>query len=323
MDAPFFSIIVPVYNAGKYINDCLDSIISQSFANWECILVDDGSEDDGGSVCDEFANTDSRFVVVHKQNEGVSRARNTGLEKSRGHWLVFIDSDDYIQKDYLSNIEKCISSDVDFVLTGYTEFQEDEIIRKACYQYGVYKSEEKKEIISTILSSGTPWAKAYKNEIVKRNNLWFDKNLSISEDRLFLYNYLPYVNSICVTDKSAYYYRHTPNSISSTRRKPLEYLYRLDALGESAIKVKETWNLSIRQFYPFVEAHCAFACSVIEQCGVEYLVQNSKIINNKDYFGVNKSSVCMLLFTYLKLRLIKTLIYNRRWFWVSLLSKQI
>ena len=93
---PLISIIVPVYNVEPYIRKCLDSILSQTYYNWEAILVDDGSTDQSGAICDEYAKKDARFVVVHKQNEGVAKARITAFEHSRGQLITFIDADDYV-----------------------------------------------------------------------------------------------------------------------------------------------------------------------------------------------------------------------------------
>ena len=103
---PKVSIIVPVYNVEQYLRQCLDSILVQTFTDWECILVDDGSTDCSKDICDEFANKDSRFRVVHKKNGGVSSARNKGIELSRGVYITFVDADDTIDKDVLSAVNK-------------------------------------------------------------------------------------------------------------------------------------------------------------------------------------------------------------------------
>lgn len=313
MDAPLFSIIVPVYNVSQYLGNCLKSIAEQSYTDWECILVDDGSTDNSGLICDEFSKKSQRFVIVHKENEGVSCARNTGLDISKGQWLIFIDSDDYIQKDYLHDLAECIKHDVDFVFTGYTIFQDNQIIRKARYKFGVHTADERREVVSVILSSGTPWAKAYKNDIVKKNGLKFDRNLSISEDRMFLYDYLPYVKSVCISDKTDYYYRQNPNSISFTKRNPTEYVYRQDILGEKALKVRDSWKLTMKQFLPFIIAHFHFVNDLIGRSGIQYMLDNSTIINTVDYFGINKLSFVQRIYFYCKIGVKNALIYNGNW----------
>ena len=95
------SIIVPVYNVEKYLRRCLDSILAQTFTDFECICIDDGSSDGSGKILDEYAEKDFRFVVIHKDNGGVSSARNAGLDVARGEWLAFVDSDDWVEKNFL------------------------------------------------------------------------------------------------------------------------------------------------------------------------------------------------------------------------------
>ena len=96
MNSPLISIIIPVYNAERYLRQCLDSVVAQTYTNWECLLVDDGSKDGSGEICDEYAKKSSRFRVFHKENGGVSSARNTGIEESKGEWVYFCDADDYV-----------------------------------------------------------------------------------------------------------------------------------------------------------------------------------------------------------------------------------
>lgn len=97
---PKISIIVPVYKVEKYLHRCLDSIVAQTFTDWECILVDDGSPDGSGKICDEYAEKDGRFKVFHQENQGVSAARNKGLDNAKGEWIGFVDSDDWVSKEY-------------------------------------------------------------------------------------------------------------------------------------------------------------------------------------------------------------------------------
>ena len=104
MSSPKINIIVPVYNVEKYIRRCLDSIAAQTFTDWECILVDDGSPDGSGAICDEYARKYARIKVIHKENGGVSSARNIALGRISGKWLAFVDSDDWIDLDYCEKL---------------------------------------------------------------------------------------------------------------------------------------------------------------------------------------------------------------------------
>lgn len=114
------SIVVPVYNVEKYLKKCLDSVISSSYKDWECILVDDGSKDNSGLICDEYVKKDSRFRVIHKQNGGLSSARNAGMEVAKGKWLMFIDSDDFISPHRIQSLFQCSVEhpDADMIMGG-------------------------------------------------------------------------------------------------------------------------------------------------------------------------------------------------------------
>ena len=101
---PKISIIVPVYNCKKYLRQCLDSILSQTFKDWECLLIDDGSTDESGSICDEYARRDNRFAAYHKENGGLTSARNYGLERSVGEWIMHVDGDDWIEVDSIERL---------------------------------------------------------------------------------------------------------------------------------------------------------------------------------------------------------------------------
>ena len=115
---PIVSIIIPVYNVEKYLNQCLESVLHQSFPDWECFIVDDGSTDRSGTICDAWAQVDSRFKVIHKSNEGVSSARNFVLNSATGKYISFIDSDDWVDEDYLSDMLNSIDPSTGLVVSG-------------------------------------------------------------------------------------------------------------------------------------------------------------------------------------------------------------
>ena len=118
MKVPQISVIVPVYNVERYLCKCLDSILTQTITEWECILVDDGSTDKSGSICDEYAKKDGRFIVMHKENGGVSSARNLGIKGAHGEWISFVDADDELYEESLSTLYSFVSDSVDIVVAG-------------------------------------------------------------------------------------------------------------------------------------------------------------------------------------------------------------
>ena len=125
MKQPKISIIVPVYNAEKYLRHCLDSILNQSFQDFELLLVDDGSKDRSGKICDEYAEKDKRVSVWHQENQGVSVARNVGLEHAQGEWIYFPDSDDIVIENALEIMMKMCVEDIDYVMCGYEVYDEN------------------------------------------------------------------------------------------------------------------------------------------------------------------------------------------------------
>lgn len=116
---PKITIIIPVYNVERYLRRCLDIIAAQTFTDWECILIDDGSPYASGAVCDEYAANDGRFCVIHQDNRGVSAARNAGLDAARGEWIAFVDSGDWVDKDMLTALYACaVEKQAEVVVSG-------------------------------------------------------------------------------------------------------------------------------------------------------------------------------------------------------------
>lgn len=205
------SIVVPVYNSGKYLQTCVDSILAQTYTNFELILVDDGSSDESGSICDSYAQADDRIKVFHQKNSGVSIARNVGIKNSRGEWISFIDSDDYIESSYFEHL-LCYCSN-DWIIGGYKT-------KTYCIEPSTasYSNNNFIEFWNTHfhrLYSTVPWGKLYKREIIENNNLNFDSSIRLGEDLVFNLSYIRYCRSIQVISDPQYVY--TTSSIASER----------------------------------------------------------------------------------------------------------
>ena len=123
---PYISVIVPVYNAESTLKKCIDSILVQDFTDFEVILIDDGSQDESLQICEDFAKKDNRVIVVHKENGGVSSARNYGLEIAKGKWVTFIDSDDYVDDELLEKVNDAIEKNAGVDVVGYNLVDVDE-----------------------------------------------------------------------------------------------------------------------------------------------------------------------------------------------------
>lgn len=192
---PKVSIIVPVYNVEKYIRNCLDSIRNQTFTDWECILVDDGSTDTSGTICNEYAKIDSRFKVFHEENGGVSSARNLGISQAVGEWTYFCDSDDEVLKAGIQTLVDGISDDVDLIIAGYVvENENGSFIRKVPEHSTeiIDKDEMVKRLIysSEYIYQGNVWSKLFRADIIHDKEISYDEDVFFNEDRLFIMKYL-------------------------------------------------------------------------------------------------------------------------------------
>ena len=187
---PLVSIIVPVYNIKKYLRRCLGSIAGQTFADFECILVDDGSTDGSPAICDEWAAKDGRFRVIHQENGGASAARNAGLKAARAPWLFFIDSDDAISPCALEQVlEVQRQNPNSLVFFAYTlDFGE---LMKAPDPEAVQRfSVQDIGVFCEVAPFPTPWGKLLDRGLVERAGLRFDTTLKCYEDRPFMNEYL-------------------------------------------------------------------------------------------------------------------------------------
>lgn len=181
MNTPLFSIIVPVFNVKNYLEKCLNSLKEQSFSDYECIIIDDGSTDGSSELCDSLSSCDSRIKVIHKQNEGVAIARNVGIEKSCGKYILFLDSDDTLELDALFHIASELSkSNSDILVYGYKRISENgEIIKKSVPELN-YSNEKMYKSASDL--TFLLWNKAYKKELFKQIDLHAADGISFSED---------------------------------------------------------------------------------------------------------------------------------------------
>ena len=248
MDLPLISIIIPVYQAEQHINSCIDSILQQSYVNWQLVLVDDGSSDSSPIICDQYAQRDSRINVYHIDNSGVSSARNFGMTKCIGEWLCFIDSDDSVCQNYLEEFYKGIqcNPDVSFVLSGYCNVytngskKNPHVFPNTLCSKNILSILELSENLNIINS---PVSKLFQLKIIEENHLKFDSTMSYGEDHIFVLSYIKYVDTIYVSDLATYNYFHrNNNSLTSSLRDFSKYILYLKKLklqyGELNFKFK-------------------------------------------------------------------------------------
>lgn len=226
------SIIVPVYNTEKYIIQCLESIANQTFEHFECIIVDDGSEDGSPFLCDEFCKRDNRFQVIHKQNSGPAAARNTGLDIARGEYICFADSDDYVHPQWLEILVmllECNNSNAAFV--NLQQFSNNDKIKETFVNISEIRKNtviySKVEIFSNYtqlinencLFYGFMYTKIFRRELF--DNLRFPENLYCYEDVYLMADFFKRSNRIVTLDLPLYYYRQNPQSILHSENRYL------------------------------------------------------------------------------------------------------
>lgn len=219
---PKVSVIVPVYKVEKYIGKCIESILSQTFKDFELILVDDGSPDNSGKICDEYAQKDARIRVIHKENGGVSSARNVGISKSNGEWLCFIDSDDIIERDYLKNFGLDQYKSELFV-QGYKKIVKGEV--KEVHDFSNFTSKSFIDILAYMEDEriiNSPCFKLYNKTIIHSHNIQFDHNTSYGEDHLFSLDYITHISSAHISCNSGYNYMVYGDESLSHRTIPIK-----------------------------------------------------------------------------------------------------
>lgn len=228
------SIIIPVYNKQRYLNTLLLQLQGQTFCDYECLLIDDGSTDGSGAICDGFAARDNRFHVFHIPNGGVSHARNVGLDHAAGEYITFIDGDDEIHPEYLENLYRCMeSSGADLVIGGFEKFWDNCDERRAfCHPAGAgcYALEDLLPDFANIQRTtgfyGYCWAKLFPAAVVE--DIRFDESIRLAEDFDFYLKVYPLIKTVFLDDKPYYLYRQeAENSSVQVRDDQIDYVAQL------------------------------------------------------------------------------------------------
>lgn len=222
MNSVQVSIIVPVYNVKRYLTECLDSILSQTYNNYELILIDDGSTDGSEAICDEFAEKDSRIIVIHKENGGIAEARNLGISKAKGEYICFVDSDDIVATTYIQVLyENVIKEDAGIVMCDYYHFNDGETITKAIRQKNKEKiviteneMEDKAFSAENTVKISIPFNKIYKKSLFDRVKYPSGK---IHEDAYVYHHLLHESGQIVFLPDVMYFYRKRADSITNCR----------------------------------------------------------------------------------------------------------
>ena len=238
---PKISIIVPIYNMEQYLERCVDSILSQTYKDFEVILVNDGSTDNSDIICDDYAKKDQRIKVIHKRNGGLSSARNAGIKLSKGQWLLFIDSDDCVKQDYvISFFSPLPPQSKRIIIEGQTVISENKT-----YLYMVKEKIYDEEDIPLAIAEqevflhGSCYSKIYEAKIVKEHQILFNESLFWNEDLLFNFEYFKYIEGMIFKSDVGYCYYECNNGLHTKYQTLKTEILQYD---EYVAKSKPFWQ---------------------------------------------------------------------------------
>lgn len=284
---PCISVIVPVYNTEKYLRQCLDSILAQTFKDFELILVDDGSKDGSGQICDEYAEKDNRINVIHKQNAGVSVARNIGIEAAKGSYIMFVDSDDWVDEDILDYLYNNLTQYDVQIITCYNVHEYinySNVIKKAFESRRVTGVEAKIEMLLGTITEPSPNYKLMQGKIIKQISF---PDIKYAEDMFFMYEMFSRVENVLLTSSVKYHYRQRKDSAARTYSE--DTTRKLFAMFD--ILLNDAEDHDIRQAILYrMTSYCFAICTKCPK--IIYQELQKKMVNilmNMDSVMVNKN----------------------------------
>ena len=320
-----YSVIIPVYNVEKYINRCLKSILSQRYNDLEIILIDNGSTDRSGSICDIYANEYANISVYHIENHGVASARNFGLSKARGEFIYFVDSDDYLVGNLFAEFEDKLTPDLDlFVFSYYNSFEQEmtetKRTKKILPYNGSYDKYDFSKIFKDLFLSDmlyTVWNKIYRREFLLENNLSFEQ-YELGEDVRFNLDVYRKVNKIYLSQDSYYVYVIGRKGSAMSGYNPKRLQYQLQEL-KMVDDLLSDWNLDSSDLVNTVKARILM--SNIYNITKQNLSVNRKVKLVKDtcerqeiedFIKNDSSALNPLIKLLLKCRMYVVLIYLKK-----------
>lgn len=260
------SVIVPVYNVERYVGKCLDSILAQTYTDFEVIVVDDGSTDGSGAICDEYARKDSRITVFHIENGGVSAARNLAVQKAQGTYLAFVDSDDYVEPDLLLALYRKTEEfdEVDCVIcASRSETEDGELVSNLEEPVPSGRTLELKRNPQILFANPAMWNKLYVREIVVQHGIAFDCGLTLAEDLVFYLQYVQYCRNFVYVNLPLYHYIQRGTSAMNERQceKNRSVLRAFDRILE--VYRENHWYEAFQKELEYLAIYHVFITSVV------------------------------------------------------------
>ena len=256
------SIIIPVYNSEEYLDKCISSILTQDMLSYEVILVDDGSTDASALICERYSSTYPRFKLISKANGGVSSARNAGLDVADGEYVMFVDSDDALAPGALSALYAAASDMPDLVVGGFNIYNDDIFFGTTKPAASASYSSDRMEAFfnDTMTRMGDlyrgPWAKLYRNSVIRSHSARFDENLCYAEDKLFIYEFLCHVSSASAVSVPVYEYFRRAGTLSggkTTERRASQLLAVVPLLSTALVRLEDKYpdNRALQRVYHY------------------------------------------------------------------------
>lgn len=291
MGTNIVSVIVPIYNVERYLGKCIDSILTQSYEDMEVILVDDGSTDSSGKICDEYSKKDRRVVIIHKMNGGLVSARKAGLEAATGEFIGCVDADDWIEADYFEQMVRAQKeSGADLIVSGhFHDIGEDSKKVWGSFAEGTYSKEQ---LLSKLLYSGNFFeygiqphmvTKLFRKEILLKTQLCVDERIVVGEDAAVVYPSILEAEKICITNIYGYHYVQHGGSITKKElRNEMEMYQMLFGHMEKKFREKGVWDImspqmeQYKKYLLFIRQMQCFDEKVLLPYGG--IPQNSRII---------------------------------------------
>ncbi len=320
---PCVSVIVPVYNNECYLSTCIESILNQTLANIEIVLIDDGSTDASGKICDYYSELDDRISVIHKKNEGLGVTRNVGLSVANGEYFTFVDSDDYVDVNMYEKLYNVASkNNAELAICGLTRFYNDGKkeeyplqLKDTLYE----KTSIQNELICNIVGAD-PSAKhealigysmcmgIYSLDIVKQNNMsFFSERVYKCEDVLFKVEYFTYVSKVCAVKEPFYFYRYNNNSLTHLYRE--DWFERLIASYRKEFQLLEEYNIkdgrlyADRNFFADVRSCMrevlfthSYSNSISEY---KIMLNNELLCQELNWYPISKCTILKRIFNYM------------------------
>lgn len=281
MHTPKISVIIPVYNVESYVRKCIDSILNQTFSDFELLLVDDGSTDCSGVICDEYVQKDARIRVFHTPNQGVSAARNWGLDQALGEWITFVDADDWVEEGFLSTFFQAESSPKAIVyqniIYDYTAYHKGNKIAFSYNDVSFYVPDIIHAISDyKILSDCFIAAKMFNKEVIRQYGIRFCEDISLAEDMIFVRHYFYYVEEVHLHSLAAYHYMQRPSSLTNSYHSSEEQILIFGELRKVII--------SLLNRYPISDT--SYIKELYTQHGLIHLLAACKEVNRRNFVAV-------------------------------------